>query len=156
MLITIIAILIILLILNAFIIINYKAKLEKEKELIEGYRNKKNDALNTNSELEEKIENMNKDMKIIESEKEGLRTELEIANKMNDKLEAENQKLKKDYKELLEKYEIVSKTEPDVAELEREEPKEKTIKKTTTKKTAKKTTKKTTTKKTTKKKGEDK
>ena len=66
MLITIIAILIILLILNIFIIINYKAKLEKEKELVEVYRNKKNDVLNINSELEEKIENMNEKMNIIE------------------------------------------------------------------------------------------
>lgn len=168
MLITIIAILIILLILNIFIVINYKAKLEKEKKLVEVYRNRKNDALNKTIGLEEKIEDMNEKMNIIESEKEGLRTELKTANEINDKVKKQNKKLEKDYKELLEKYEIVSKTEPDsaepdIAEPEREEPKEETIKKTTktvkAKATKKTTTKKTTTKKTkktTKKKGEDK
>ena len=59
MLITIIAILIILLILNIFIIRNYKSKLKKEEELIETYRKRKNDALNKTIGLEEKIEDMN-------------------------------------------------------------------------------------------------
>lgn len=156
MLITIIAILIILLILNIFIIRSYKSKLKKEEELVITYRKRKNDALNKTIGLEEKIEDMNEKINIIESEKEGLRTELKIANKMYSKIEKKNIKLEEDYKELLEKYEIVSKTEPDSAEPEREEPereepKEETIKKTT--KTAKvKATKKTTTKKTTTKK----
>lgn len=129
MLITIIAILIILLILNIFIIRSYKSKLKKEEELVITYRKRKNDALNKTIGLEEKIEDMNEKINIIESEKEGLRTELKIANEMNDKIKKQNKKLEKDYKELLEKYEIVSKTEPDSAEPEREEPKEETIKK---------------------------
>lgn len=155
MLITIIAILIILLILNIFIIRSYKSKLKKEEELVITYRKRKNDALNKTIGLEEKIEDMNEKINIIESEKEGLRTELKIANEMNDKIKKQNKKLEKDYKELLEKYEIVSKTEPDSAEPEREEPKEETIKKNN-KNSKSKSNKKTTTKKTTKKKGEDK
>ena len=155
MLITIIAILIILLILNIFIIRSYKSKLKKEEELVITYRKRKNDALNETIGLEEKIEDMNEKMNIIESEKEGLRTELKIANEMNDKIKKQNKKLEKDYKELLEKYEIVSKTEPDSAEPEREEPKEETIKKNN-KNSKSKSNKETTTKKTTKKKGEDK